>query len=1044
MTNFNKERQMIKINIINKKIISFSLVLSFLGSFLLSNFASAKNDYSSKDQFSAKNYSNSDFVIDSNGVLTSYKGTNPYVEIPSNVKEIGKNAFLDKRDIKMVTIPSNVKKINDSAFKDCKGLKQVNFSEGLQSIGDFAFESTAIDVIEVPKTVKSIGNKAFWNTKLEIIKLNEGLESLGSEVFTSCYKIYGISLPKTLKRIEGPLTTDMSSSFKWLCVKNKDLNFVDQSKLPTETWVSAVYFAKNNSTLKKLFDDKKTSSTKISFKDITELKLISTFEFEGGEISLKAGEQKNLSLKILPSDATDKRVKFVSTDPEIVSVTDAGLITANKSGEVEIKAISAFGDVATKKVKVKVSEDEIFKTDINGKLIGYYGDDVDIVIPDKVKEISKDVFKSNLKINSIKIGKNTKKIDDEAFSGCKNLKKVDFEGCTAIETIGDNAFKNDSSLENITIPKSVKKIGKGVFSSCTSLKKVQFEDISEITEIPEKAFSSCNNITSFSIPQKCQVIGKGALSNCGNLKQINFKGNNLLKIEDDAFRNNYSLIEVSIPEGVKTIGKGAFLNCKNMLKLNLPKSFEGTSSGDDIYGIFDISTAENEGKLREINIDNGNKNFYSYMGSVYKGSKLIYAPQGLKELIVKENTTEIGQEACNTHLNLEKLVVKKGLKKVGRAAFANCFGLSEVTLPDDVEVIENAAFLACEKLTKFRIPKNVKEISQIGLYELENVEELIVPDGVTVIKKHAVAGYDKIKHLTYSRNLKVVEDNGSQWAPLAEELYLPEGLERIGKQGFAVWSSITHLEIPKSVQKIESEAFLNPESLKSVYIPGETIVSPDILISKNRSRNPNNKIMVFTMNPNNSILALANNSNVEFVNLDYKKNISKNRKVEIQQLENLLTDENKINDFELSVDETKPDEECTFAFNVKISENNKPKTKLKKSLKAVIELLPEEEQKEYDVFLIKDGKRIKLKSNRLHRFIRAEINETGTIVLSERTKTKNIQSTKEIKQENLKRKNIPKTGVNEEFNYSIIAIFVGLSSMMFLSGYLDYKTKNHN
>ena len=57
---------------------------------------------------------NGDFVI-TDGVLTSYTGTDKEITIPDTVTEIGENAFKNS-ECTSVTIPSSVKKIGKSAF----------------------------------------------------------------------------------------------------------------------------------------------------------------------------------------------------------------------------------------------------------------------------------------------------------------------------------------------------------------------------------------------------------------------------------------------------------------------------------------------------------------------------------------------------------------------------------------------------------------------------------------------------------------------------------------------------------------------------------------------------------------------------------------------------------------------------------------------------------------------------------------------------------------------------------------------------------------
>ena len=57
---------------------------------------------------------------------------------------------------------------------------------------------------------------------------------------------------------------------------------------------------------------------------------------------------------------------------------------------------------------------------------------------------------------SVTIGKNVKKIDASAFSGCKKLKNVTFKG-TAVKNIKKNAFKNTAKKITVKVPAKLKK-----------------------------------------------------------------------------------------------------------------------------------------------------------------------------------------------------------------------------------------------------------------------------------------------------------------------------------------------------------------------------------------------------------------------------------------------------------------------------------------------------------------------------------------------------------------------------------------------------------
>lgn len=101
-----------------------------------------------------------DFDI-SGVVVKSYIGNGDSVKIPSNIKEIGPNAFQGSK-IKSIYIPSTVEKIDEQAFYDCKKLKEVTIEDGVKAIGVSAFANCEkLKRVEIPASVTSIGAGVF-------------------------------------------------------------------------------------------------------------------------------------------------------------------------------------------------------------------------------------------------------------------------------------------------------------------------------------------------------------------------------------------------------------------------------------------------------------------------------------------------------------------------------------------------------------------------------------------------------------------------------------------------------------------------------------------------------------------------------------------------------------------------------------------------------------------------------------------------------------------------------------------------------------------
>ena len=107
----------------------------------------------------------------------------------------------------------------------------------------------------------------------------------------------------------------------------------------------------------------------------------------------------------------------------------------------------------------------------NGVLLEYNGKDVEVTIPDGVKEIAGCVFSGCAFIENIVINKSTKIIGMGAFKGT-NITSISISN--SIKAIEPFTFEQCKALKTVTIEKSVKKIGMRAFLSCSSLECICF------------------------------------------------------------------------------------------------------------------------------------------------------------------------------------------------------------------------------------------------------------------------------------------------------------------------------------------------------------------------------------------------------------------------------------------------------------------------------------------------------------------------------------------------------------------------------------------
>ena len=91
--------------------------------------------------------------------------------------------------------------------------------------------------------------------------------------------------------------------------------------------------------------------------------------------------------------------------------------------------------------------------------------------------------------------------------------------------------------------------------------------------------------------------------------------------------------------------------------------------------------------------------------------------KNIKELVIPEGVTFIGQEAFFGCYNLEKVKLPSTLKYISRSAFNACINLRKIEFPEGMLHIEYRAFRECTSLTDVYIPKSVGYIGEEAFYK---------------------------------------------------------------------------------------------------------------------------------------------------------------------------------------------------------------------------------------------------------------------------------------------------------------------------------------
>jgi hypothetical protein len=103
------------------------------------------------------------------------------INFPEGLREIGARAFEYCGKLEKVELPDGIKFIGCNAFADCWNLKSLRLPADLEVVGSCAFNGTAIEIIELPATLRQIGGYAFFcnNLKTVVCHVEEPILLLG-------------------------------------------------------------------------------------------------------------------------------------------------------------------------------------------------------------------------------------------------------------------------------------------------------------------------------------------------------------------------------------------------------------------------------------------------------------------------------------------------------------------------------------------------------------------------------------------------------------------------------------------------------------------------------------------------------------------------------------------------------------------------------------------------------------------------------------------------------------------------------------------------
>ena len=318
------------------------------------------------------------------------------LQVWSAVREVSEGAFRNCKNLSgALYISDNATIIRKRAFSLCSNLKELNLSSLIEKIEGYAFYGGDYHVITCrAKTPPECPDRSVFSDKVyENAYLLVPEESIESYKKATCWSLFKNIYPYGY--VPSIISVNPYGSYMYVgeSLQLKSYTYPHYGN-NTISWTSdnpEIAQVDNNGNVKALKvgrvvitatkPDGVSAEAVVTVRDIPAQSLT----LNKSELTLKANESSQLIASILPENATDKTITWISSNESIAQVDQNGLVTAVSVGNTTITATTANGLKAECAITVE-------KTDATGIVIdkdalGITGDDLEMSVGD-VKTIS--------------------------------------------------------------------------------------------------------------------------------------------------------------------------------------------------------------------------------------------------------------------------------------------------------------------------------------------------------------------------------------------------------------------------------------------------------------------------------------------------------------------------------------------------------------------------------------------------------------------------------------------------------------------------------
>lgn len=241
-----------------------------------------------------------------------------------------------------------------------------------------------------------------------------------------------------------------------------------------------------------------------------------------------------------------------------------------------------------------------------------------------------------------------------------------------------------------------------------------------------------------------------------------------------AFYSCAILESVQISNGVKSLGERSFANCRSLKKVHCPGSY------------------------------------------TFVPNQCFYSNSSLDELLLSKTIKTIGEGAFYECRSIKDIEFGESLRYIKTSAFEGCSSLESLTFNSRVEIGEYG-FRGCSSLTDISGLHAPVILGREAFASCASLTDISFLDDIAVMGEGCFMNCNGLREIKLKCPVEIPSLAFSNCSAL-EYLYIGEEVEVIGDMAFDACLHLKSILLKSPVNYIGYEAFLNCDSLLSIYV----------------------------------------------------------------------------------------------------------------------------------------------------------------------------------------------------------------------------------